>query len=108
MCYYTCYDGTLPFLFLLLPLLQFFQVFLGKFDDVRGFLFGGQSSREGARASVQRLPVGGAGQVFPQVLVHRLAFQQFGSAGGKPRATFDISSLMSWCHFRGNGEKSFT
>lgn len=100
-CYYTYYHRllliesstqanghhaatTVPFLLLFFSLFQFFQVLLGEFDDVRGFLLGGQrSGGEGGRASVERLPVGGASQVFPQVLVGRLAFQQLGSAGAE-------------------------
>lgn len=60
----------LPFLLLLLPFLQLLQVFFGHFDDVRGLLLGGRGGGgEGARAPVERLPVGGAGQVLPQVLI---------------------------------------
>lgn len=72
-------DVSLPLLFLPLPLLQFLQVLLGHFDDVAGLLLGGQRCRgEGAGSSVERLAGGGAGQALPQVLVHRLALQEFG------------------------------
>ncbi len=73
---------TLPFLFLFFSLLQFLQVFLGEFDDVRSLLLGGQQrGGEGAGPSVERLTIGGTGQILPQMLIHSLAFQEFGSEG---------------------------
>lgn len=90
---HTCYQLTpdqkkpipvsLPLLFLFLSFLQFLQVFLGELDDVRSLLLGGQRrGGEGARSSVERLAVGGARQILPQMLVHGLALQEFGSEGG--------------------------
>jgi len=67
----------LPFLFLLLSFLQFLQVFLGELDDVGRLLLGGEQRRR----PVQRLAVGGARQILPQVLVHGFALQEFGSDG---------------------------
>lgn len=67
----------LPFLFLFLSLLQFLQVFLSQLNDVGSlFLRGHQSVGEGAGPSVERLTGGGAGQILPQVLIHRFALQQ--------------------------------
>lgn len=72
----------LPFLLLLFSFLQFLQVFLGEFDDVRGLLLGGHhGGGEGAGASVERLTIGGTRQVLPQVLIDSFALEEFGSEG---------------------------
>lgn len=73
---------SLPFLFLFFSFLQFLQVFLGELDDVGSLLLGGQRrGGEGAGSAVERLPSGGARQILPQMLVHSLALQEFGSGG---------------------------
>ena len=70
----------LPFLFLFLSFLQFLQVLLGKFNDVRSLLLRGQRrGGESAGSSVERLAIGGTRQILPQMLINRFALQEFGS-----------------------------
>lgn len=72
----------LPFLFLFLSFLQFLQVLLGEFDDVRSLLLRGQRrGGESAGSSVERLAIGGTRQILPQMLVNRFTLQEFGSEG---------------------------
>lgn len=83
-------QSFLPFLFLFLSLLQFLQVLLGELDDVRRLLLRGQQrGGEGAGAAVERLAVGGARQILPQILANGLTLQEFGSEGNQTVLTSD-------------------
>lgn len=69
----------LPFLLLLFSFLQFLQIFLSELDNVSSLLLGGQEGGgKRAGAPVERLTVGGARQILPQILADRLALQEFG------------------------------
>lgn len=61
----------LPLLFLPLFLLEFLQIFLGHFDDVRGLsLWGELGWGEGAPTPIQGGTCVGTGQGFTEVLIH--------------------------------------
>lgn len=78
-------EQLLPLLFLPLFLLEFLQIFLGHFDDVRGLsLWGELGWGEGAPTPIQGGTCVGTGQGFTEVLIHCLTLQELGSADTKP------------------------